>query len=261
MREKNNVMLGIFAPIRRFKKEPLMDIPLDSKTDVSPLRYHDKCDKYDYMIAVCCGVIAGLVDVFFVGAPKNSMLGSWTDSQTNKCVMSFAKMNGWNDNGNPKSAIGFLENTFRVNYDQRHSADVGGLVQHMSASNHHMKSLAHSPSVLGLFFSLLNQFTSTSTFVSGGKLVTINSETFEFQEEKFASKLFCGTANWIGHLMSDAAGSSGAVGRGSGIVMPFYELFNFCSIGNFNPGGARMDLAQLATRAFEQGDDLRFGIT
>lgn len=238
-----------------------MAIPLNPQTNVSPLRYHDKCDKYDYMTAACCGIIAGLVDVFFVGVPKNSMLGGWTDAQTDKCVMSFAKMNGWNNNGNPKSAIGFLEKTFRVNYDQRHSADVGGLIQHMSASNHHMKSLAHSPSVLGLFFSLLDQFTGTSAFASSGKLITINAETAELQGGDIASKLFCGTANWIGHLMSDVAGSSGAVGRGSGIVMPFYELFNFYTFGNFNPGGARMDLAQLATRAFEQGMDLRSGIT
>lgn len=238
-----------------------MIYPITKNTDISPLRYKDKCDKYDYLIAAGCGVIAGLVDVFFVGAPNSSALGGWTDQQVEKCVMNFAKMNGWKDNGKSRSAVGFLENCFRVNYDQRYSADVGGLVSNMTTLNHHMKSLAHSPSPLGLFFSVLNQFTDTSTFVSNGQLITINTQSGEIIGGNFLGKLFCGTVNWLGHLMSDVAGSSGASGRGTGIVMPFYELFNFCTFGNFSPGGARMDLAQLATRAFEQGVDLRFAAT
>ena len=236
-----------------------MNIPLSNNTDSSVLRYRDKCDKYDYLIAASCGVISGLVDAFLVGSPGQSVFGNWTDAQIDKCVMNFAKMNGWADNGNSASAIGFLENKFRVNYDQRHSGDVGGMFN-MSAKNHHMKSLAHSPSPIGLFFSVLNQFTGTSTFVANGQLVTISAD-YELIGGNFISKLFCGVANWFGHLMSDIAGSSGAAGRGTGIVMPFYELLNFCKFGNFNPGGARMDLAQLATRAFEQGYDMRFGLT
>lgn len=236
-----------------------MNIPLSKDTDSAALLCRDKCDKFDYLIAAGCGVISGLVDAFLVGSPGNSVLGKWTDTQVDKCVMNFAKMNGWTDNGKPASAIGFLENKFRVNYDQRHSGDVDDLFK-MSTKNHHMKSLAHSPSPIGLFFSVLNQFTGTSTFVANGQLVTISAE-FELIGGNFISKLFCGVANWFGHLMSDVAGSSGAVGRGSGIVMPFYELFNFCKFGNFNPGGAKMDLCQLATRSFEQGYDSRFGMT
>ena len=34
-----------------------------------------------------------------------------------------------------------------------------------------MKSLAHSPDIIGLFFSILNQFTSTSTFLNDGQLI------------------------------------------------------------------------------------------
>ena len=39
--------------------------------------YHDKCDKYDYLIAVGCGAVAGLVDVFLVGTPGDSKLLRW----------------------------------------------------------------------------------------------------------------------------------------------------------------------------------------
>lgn len=78
----------------------------------------------------------------------------------------------------------------------------------MSAKNHHMKSLAHSPDIIGLFFSILNQFTSTSSFLHDGQLITIQTETFELQGHGFVSKLFCGVANWFGHIMSDVAGPS-----------------------------------------------------
>ena len=240
-----------------------MEHSITKSTDISCLSNNDKCDKYDYIIAVSCGVISGLIDSFLVGSPGNSVLGTWTDSQVDKCVMAFAKMNGWNPRSGKEnsvaSAIGHLENKFRVNYDQRHGGDVNGAFK-MSAKNHHMKSLAHSPSPIGLFFSILNQFTSTATFLSGGQIITINTETYELQGGNFVSKLFCGIANWIGHIMSDVAGSSGASSRGSGIVMPFYELFSLCNFGSFNIDGNRQTLAQLATRAFENGYDARFGL-
>ena len=42
------------------------------------------CDKYDYMIAGTCGVVGGLIDILFVGAPGDSKLGNIADEQANK---------------------------------------------------------------------------------------------------------------------------------------------------------------------------------
>ena len=233
----------------------------------SEVIFEEKCDKYDYLISVACGAIGGVIDVILVGAPGDSALGNWTDEMVDKAVMSFAKKCGWKGEG-IKSAIGFLENGtkkangfngFRVNYDQRHSGDVDGKFS-MSAKNHHMKSLAHSPDIIGLFFSVLNQFTSTSTFIANGQLITVDTDSFELKGNSFTAKLFCGVANWFGHLMSDVAGSSGATGRGSGIVIPFYELFQFCDFGKFSVGKDKQDLATIATRAFQDGYDFRHGL-
>ena len=232
--------------------------------DLKPIFYNDKCDKYDYLVAVGCGAIAGLIDIFLVGSPGDSKLQSWTDSQVDKTVMVFARTCGWKPKAGKEnsvaSAIGFLEKKFPVNYDQRHSADVGGLFD-MFAKNHHMKSLAHSPDIIGLFFSILNQFTSTSSFLSNGQLITIKTDTNELQGHNFVSKLFCGVANWFGHIMSDIAGSSGASGRGSGVVIPFYELFQLCDFGSFQVGQNRNTLAVVATKVFQEGYDARFGLT
>ena len=86
----------------------------------------------------------------------------------------------------------------------------------------------------------------------------------ELQGHTFVAKLFCGTVNWFGHLMSDVAGSRMARsngGRGSGIVIPFYELFGLCDFGSFQVGENRHTLAVLATKAFQNGYDARWGLT
>ena len=210
------------------------------------LQSEDRCDKYDYIAAVVCGAIGGMIDIFGVGSPGDSALGTWTDQQVDKAVMAFSRKMGWNPKernvDNVKSAIGFLERNSRVNYDQRKPGDVNDLFN-IAPKTHHMMSLAHSPDVVGLFFSILNQFASKSTFVVNGRLVTIFTDTFELKGGNFIMKIMCGVSNWIIHLMSDIAGSSGAHGRGTGIVMPFYEFFGFCKNGSFNYKNEKQHIA------------------
>lgn len=222
------------------------------------------CDKYDYMIAGTCGIIGGLIDIFFVGVPGNSKLGSISDAGINKSVEKFAELSGWNkekaqerESNLTASAIGFLEKKYKVNYDHRHGGDVNHLFK-MSTKNHHIKSLGHSPDLVGLFFSVLGQFTNTAYFIDGGKLISIDTDNFELQGGNFIAKIYCGFVNWIGHLFSDMAGSSGAVGRGSGIPIPFYSLLQFVNVGEF--GQHRQSFAQISVQVFEQGYDFRHGL-
>ena len=242
-----------------------MEAQLIKQEDGAVLK-ESACDTSDYLISVACGAIAGLVDIFFVGMPGESTLGTWTDLQVDTAVKKFASLSGWNPKpekaDSVASAIGWLEKNYRVNYDQRHTADVGNLFP-MNTKNHHIKSLSHAPDIVGLFFSVLNQFTSTSAFISGGQLIMLQTETYELQGGNFTAKLFCGVANWFGHVMSDIAGSSGSRGnggRGSGLAIPFFELFQMCTFGEFQVGKDRQDFATLAIRAFQEGYDARFGL-
>ena len=236
------------------------------------------CDKYDYMIAGTCGVIGGIIDVLFVGKPGESDLGNFVDKKANDITMKFAEMLGWDrekartkGSNELKSAIGFLENKFKINYDQSTTngkKGTGGLVENLSSLNHHLKSLGHSPDLIGLFFSILNQFTNTSSFISNGQLITINTDAFELQGGNFIAKIFCGFCNWLGPLMSDWVGSTGATGRGSGIPIPFYELFLLFDFGQFRykPNDKKkkevlLSFAEVCTVVFQKGYDLRHGIT
>ena len=227
---------------------------------------HAVCDKYDYMIAGFCGSIAGLIDVVFVGIPTDSKLVGLSDKATDELVKKFALLSGWNPRPGKEdsvaSAIGFLEKNFAVNYDQRHSADVDGLFS-MSTKNHHFKSLSHSPDPIGLFFSILDQFMNTSTFISDGELIRVDTSNREspLQGSNFIAKVFSGFCNWLGHIMSDVAGSSGSrggEGRGAGVPVPFMEMFQFCNFGSLQVGEDRQTFATVMVRVFQQGYDLRF---
>lgn len=240
-----------------------------SEANRNLLQYDDKCDKYDYIAAVACGAIGGIIDIFGVGMPKEGILGKWTDQQVDKAVITFAKKipsSKEKNISNVQEAIKFLEDEFKVNYDQ--SITVDELI--ISPKMHHMMSLGHSPDIVGLFFSILNQFTMTSSFIADGQLITIESDTFELKGGNFIMKIMCGIANWFGHLMSDIAGSSGNHNRGMGITMPFYEFFGFCNFGKFKVGEERKTLAEIAQMAFTYQEDknspvmsydFRFGMT
>ena len=226
------------------------------------------CDKYDYMIAGTCGVIGGLIDILFVGAPGDSKLGKIADKQTDKITEKFAEFVGWDKDkvvekgkNTTASAIGYLEEKFKINYDQATTYTTEGAVNNLSLKNHHLKSLGHSPDLIGLFFSILNQFTSTSTFVSNGQIITIDTESFELKGNNFISKIFCGFANWFGHIMSDWSGSSGTVGqggRGTGVPIPFFNLFQLMNFGEF--GQNKQTFATITAKVFENGYDTRYAM-
>ncbi len=230
------------------------------------------CDKSDCLLAVFAGVCAGIVDIFFVGTPEFSKLGNVTDKAVDKIVMKFAKMAGWKPRVEKEdgiaSAIGFLERKFKVNYDQTKMVQIDRKFQ-LNTKNHHLKSLAHAPDVIGLFFSIIDQFTGSSSFISNGRIITINNDEmgFELRGSNFISKLYCGFCNWIGHVMSDLAGSSGNRriengGRGMGLPVPFMELFQLCDFGKLQGNNDEAaTLARIMEQVFVSGYDARFAIT
>lgn len=244
------------------------------------LEYQAKCDKYDYLIAVSCGALAGLIDIFFVGDPLSSILGKKVDGLADDFVKKAAQLLWKNDKrtsskckNNPQTleqCISYLEQAFPVNYDARFAKDLiveEGILSGMRPLNHHLLSLAHSPDPIGLIFSIIDQFTGYATFVDKGKIIhviprkTSNAVPY-LQGTNLPSMLFCGFANWIGHILSDLVGSSstrkiGKTGRGAGIPMPFFELFLLCNFGDFDG----KTLAETMVSVFENGYDARFCAT
>lgn len=225
-------------------------------------------DRYDAMFAGMSGLMAGIIDIFFVGTPNTGDLTKLADNVVDELVKKVAKLSGWNPKAgqedNIASAIGYFERNFKVNYDHRSSVDVNGAFK-MGTINHHIKSLGHSPDPVGLFFSILDQFTNTASFVSDGKIIRIDTtdSNFRLEGSNFISKLFSGFVNWLGHILSDIAGSSGSrgnSGRGSGLPIPFMNLFQFMNVGEFQVGKHLNDFATVMVKVFQEGYDFRHGL-
>ena len=230
-----------------------------------------ECDRLDYALAASSGALCGIIDVFLVGKPGKSPLGEITDKWFEKRTCDFAKICGWkgakSDGSSVKSAIGFLERKFNVPYDQRGCGDAGSIIFNLTPSNHHFKSLGHNPTLLGLSFSIMDQFTNSSHFLSGGQIIElVNADNgFELRGNSILGKLWCGFANWIGHLMSDVSGSSGSSSRGMGIPSPLFAWSNSIIAIKQKLGIPTnhfdRDFNELAVKLFEEGFDARFQTT
>ena len=238
---------------------------------------HIKLDKYDYMIAGFCGAAAGVIDALFVKNPEFSFIGKQTDKLQDNVVIKTTQLFWQFDTrqkGKPKNkpetlvqCISYLEQAFPVPYDARYAKDLNvaeGVLKGMAPRNHHLLSLAHSPDLIGLIFSIIDQFTGLATFVDKGKVIRVEPAKQSgaipyLQGANMPSMIFCGFVNWIGHLLSDCTGSSSTRrkdGRGAGIPIPFYEIFLKADIGNFNGD----TFAEIMIQVFEEGYDFRFGV-
>ena len=226
------------------------------------------CDKYDYILSASSGALCGILDVFLVGKPGESSLGDMTDEWFANRTIDFAQFCGYQgENDSLSSAVSYLEHKFKIPYDQSVGGGVFRELINLTPSNHHFKSLGHNPTLLGLFFSILNQFTNTSDFISDGELISLNNSDgkFELKGNNIPGKLFCGIANWIGHLISDVSGSSSSKGRGMGIPSPIWSWSNdvIAIKRKLNVPASEFDKSvnDLALKLFEKGYDSRFQTT
>ena len=226
-----------------------------------------ECDKIDYSLAASCGALCGVIDIFLVGKPGESPIGEITDKWFDDRTKDFAKLCGWKQNDKGlSSAIAYLEKKFKIPYDQRGAGDAGSIVFNLKPDNHHFKSLGHNPTLLGLFFSVLDQFSdpNQSHFVSGGELISLQNAdgSFELRGNNVPSKLFCAFVNWFGHLISDMSGSSGSKGRGRGIPSPFWCWTNDFIVIKRKLGipASEFDKSvnELAVNVYQKGYDVRF---
>ena len=202
-------------------------------------------DKDDYILSAAVGLITGMLDIFWIGefSIKNAL--NWSNQEVNKFVVYVAKKIGF-DGDDLKGAIIFLENNASIPSDKL-TYDFGGGVKH------HLRDFAHHPSILGLIFSILTQFTKKCYGVNkNGDFVCITIDD-EYIGNDFYSKVIIATIKWFLHLVSDMAGSSNNPGMGMGIPGPIMSLASeIISILHLNELGFDVkDVYQKLERIFE----------
>ncbi|MCR4813935.1 MAG: hypothetical protein K5879_03820 [Lachnospiraceae bacterium] len=173
----------------------------------------DRADRIDYLIAVSCGTIAGLIDSFFVGEFSLSKANAWGKDTINKLVIKVAKVNGFSGK-DLQSAIRFLEKTFPFASDSLTAKFGGGL-------QHHLRDFSHHFSLGGFLCSLFTQFTGKviGTDTAGSLIIEKLTDT-SLIGKNIEEKILFGTIRWVFHLASDMAGSNQTFGNGTGIPGP-----------------------------------------
>lgn len=177
----------------------------------------DKADRLDYAIAVSSGVLCGMIDSLFVGEFSLTDSREWGEEKVNRFVRKIANSQGYQGD-DLKRAIKYLEDHFELASDSLTSEYGGG-------KQHHLRDFAHHPSVAGLAFSILTQFTKECYGTdTSGKFLPVKLKDTSMIGESFSQKILFGTVYWFFHLVSDMAGSNATPGKGTGIPGPILSL-------------------------------------
>lgn len=184
-------------------------------------------DKLDYLVSVGSGILCGMLDILWVGEFSLERGREISSDKVDEFVAKTAKLLGCKDS-DLQSSVKFLEKMFPIPSDGN-TPDFGGGLQH------HLRDFAHHPTIAGLMFSLLTQFTCKSygTDVNGCFLVAdVPEKSRVFIGENISSKILFGTLTWFFHLVSDMAGSSSTAEKsgGTGIPGPILALAKELSV-------------------------------
>lgn len=174
-----------------------------------------QADKLDYLVSVSSGILCGMIDMLWVGDFNLEASRSIADEKVDSFVKKTANLLGCEDS-DIKSSVAFLEKKFPIPADGN-TSDFGGGLQH------HLRDFAHHPTIVGLMFSLLTQFTEKSygTDVNGNFLIVpVPEKSKIFIGSNVAEKILKGTIVWFFHLVSDIAGSSSTAGISGGTGIP-----------------------------------------
>ncbi|KOR11656.1 ATP-binding protein [Staphylococcus carnosus] len=250
-----------------------------------------KLDSDDYLFATAAGIIAGFVDTTFVGTIAKGKdakgLQKFIDTKAESLVKNYGlkekiaelenkKKNVTSQKGlneiektikelqdgqrkfDIKSSIRYLEKKHKVGYDAATSKHIKG----MSPDNHHLLSIAHEPSLLGLIIGIYNQLTGTATYMSkNGKIINTVAENTNIElTGSLPNQIIQAINNWFGHIMSDLSGSSTSKGRGSGLPVPGWHSLQKLQFGKIKLNGNKEDtftFAQVSEWMFKNGYDVR----
>ena len=188
------------------------------KVDIDNNTSH--ADKTDCIIAACCGVMVGLIDIFFVGEFDFRNAKSWSNEKVNRFVENIAKKRGYKGKERLKNMIEYLEKKYKVPNDSSYNNTGIGV----NSISHHLDDFAHHPTIVGLIFSILTQFTGNAYFSNrDGDFYSVPADA-EKIGHTFEDKICIGVFTWFFHLVSDMSGSKKSAGAGMGIPGPIISF-------------------------------------
>lgn len=207
-------------------------------------KFTNQADALDYTVAIGSGILAGIIDSFFVGDFSLSDGKKWGNEQLEKIVKKLGK------NDNVYEAKKNLEK-FHIPSDTSKVWNKKNITPH----THRIDDLAHHTSLVGLISSITTQFTEISYFQNRfGENLCLDITDKGLIGNNLSEKIFAGTVNWFYHLVSDMTKSEGNIGYGMGIPGPILSLAKELSM---LPGINKTKLPQIINYFYVKGFDLR----
>lgn len=161
---------------------------LDSQIDL----LSSQADTLDYLVAVASGILCGMLDVLWVGEFNLERGREIASDKVESFVKKAAKLTGC-ESDDLGAAVKHLEKLFPIPSDGN-TPDFGGGLQH------HLRDFAHHPTIVGLMFSLLTQFTykSYGTNTAGAFIIVdVPEKSRPFIGEDVPTKILYGTLTWF----------------------------------------------------------------
>ena len=231
-----------------------------------------KADRLDCLAAASIGALSSILNVFWQKELDIEEARGWGAEKVGAFVVEAAKSQGFKPKADAeddilRAAIRFLEEKFPLASDKV-TAEMGGGLQH------HLRDFEHHPSPLGLFFSVLTQFTRRAYGTdTAGSFMVVDLPADAAIGKNFNEKIAFGTVRWLFHLVSDMAGSSNTPGAGTGIPGPILSFLKELSalpfFGNYNIDykGSEIAFSQYISKLFngtairdEDGKPIRFDL-
>ena len=195
--------------------------PKTRETNVEIKGNQDKLDKWDYAISISSGAITAAMDILWVKDINLFDARTWGKQEVEDFVMAVAKNQKGYSGKNIKDAIKFLEDKYPIAADD-FTNDFGG------GKQHHLRDFAHHPTIVGLVFSIMTQFTEYGYGTDvDGNFISVKIAKTDRIGNSFADKIYMGAVSWIFHMVSDMAGSSSSAANqsdGTGIPGPIMSL-------------------------------------
>lgn len=185
-----------------------------------------KADRLDYEVAICSGIITAAIDIFFVKEFSIEDAHNWGREKTERFVKTIAHHKTDYKGDDLAKAVEALEKTFPLPSDELMNCFGGG-------HQHHLRDFNHHPTLLGLGFSILTQLTGYAFGTNPDGSIKMVEVSDKLIGKSFPEKIFKGTIDWMFHMVSDMAGSSGRIrmGReGTGIPGPIVSMLKEMSV-------------------------------
>ncbi len=173
----------------------------------------DKLNKWDILVSISSGALTSAMDALWINDLSLNNAHQWGANEVENFILKSAGKGGRLD-----QAVKYFEGN-EIPADLLKDEFGGGAYHHLYDNTHHL-------SIIGLSCSILTQFTG---YVYGtDKYGVAKSEKLpNWTPPNLFSAIYNGTVTWLLHMISDMAGASGTIKKGSegtGIPGPIMSL-------------------------------------